>query len=272
MEKKRLLYVTQELDPFTEGSELATILSKLPKYLNANGFEVRILMPRYGAVNERRHRLHEVVRLSGMNIIVDDDDFPLIIKVTSMPESRQQVYFLDNEEFFKRQNLLFANENGEGFEDNPERSAFFCKGVIEIIKKFGWPPDIILCQGWLTGLLPLYLRTLYKNEPLFSKAQIVYAYDNTGFEKQNATRYVQKAMTSLLKPSDLDVFMNGEGVSVHKGASFYADGVITGNANWGLHPDTIGDKPHANWENEEEALDTYLNFFRGITAQTEVSQ
>lgn len=271
MEKKRLLYVTQELDPFTEGSELATILSKLPKYLNANGFEIRILMPRYGAVNERRHRLHEVVRLSGMNIIVDDNDFPLVIKVTSMPDSRQQVYFLDNEEFFKRKNL-FSDENGKGFEDNPERSAFFCKGVIEIVKKFGWPPDIILCQGWLTGLLPLYLRTLYKTEPLFSQAQLVYAYDNTGFEKQEPSRYIQKAMTGLLKLSDLDVFMNGEGVSVHRGASFYADGVIKGAAQWALNPDTLGDKPQAHWETEEEALDTYLNFFRAITADTEVSQ
>ena len=120
--------------------------------------EVRVLMPKYGSINERRHRLHEVVRLSGMNIIVDDDDYPLIIKVASLPGARLQVYFLDNEEFYKRK-FVFDDENEKPFEDNQERMVFFCKGVVETVKKFGWPPDIIHCHGWMTSLVPFFLRT-----------------------------------------------------------------------------------------------------------------
>jgi len=134
MEKKRLLIITQELEPYTEDSDISRLVAKLPKFLQDNGYELRILMPRYGVVNERRHRLHEVVRLSGMNIIVDDDDYPLIIKVASLPGSRLQVYFLDNEDFFRRK-LMFSSEDGQPFEDNPDRAAFFCKGAIETVKK-----------------------------------------------------------------------------------------------------------------------------------------
>ena len=130
MENKRLLIITQELDPYTEGTEISNLVAKLPKLFQENGYEMRILMPRYGTVNERRHRLHEVVRLSGMNIIVDDDDYPLIIKVASLPNSRLQVYFLDNEDFFKRKQV-FVDEHDQAFEDNPDRAAFFCKGAIE---------------------------------------------------------------------------------------------------------------------------------------------
>jgi len=127
--------------------------------------EIRILMPRYGTINERRHRLHEVVRLSGMNIIVEDDDYPLILKVASLPGARMQVYFLDNEEFFKRKSV-FEDAKGKPFEDNADRMVFFCKGVIETVKKFGWAPDIIHCHGWMTSLVPLYLKTAYKTEPI----------------------------------------------------------------------------------------------------------
>ena len=146
MEKKRLLIVTQEMEPYTEGNDISAIVAKLPKFLQDSGYELRILMPRYGTVNERRHRLHEVVRLSGMNIIVDDDDYPLIIKVASLPNSRLQVYFLDNEDFFKRKQV-FEEADGTPFEDNADRAVFFCKGAIETVKKFGWAPDVILCSG-----------------------------------------------------------------------------------------------------------------------------
>jgi len=139
------------MSPYTTLSEISSIVNQLAPHTYNNGFEVRVLMPRYGVINERRHKLHEVVRLSGMNIIVDDDDFPLIIKVASLPGSRMQVYFLDNEEFFKRK-FIFDGEDEKPFEDNADRMVFFCKGVMETVKKFGWAPDIIHCHGWMTSL------------------------------------------------------------------------------------------------------------------------
>ena len=173
MSKKKVLFVTQEMKPYTILSEISEIARRLPQHVQENGMEIRILMPRYGTINERRHRLHEVVRLSGMNIIVDDDDYPLIIKVASLQEARMQVYFLDNEDFFKRKQI-FENKDGQPFEDNADRMVFFCKGVMETVKKFGWPPDIIHCHGWMTSLVPLYLKKAYKNEPLFQNTKILF--------------------------------------------------------------------------------------------------
>ena len=146
MSKKRVLFVTQEMNPYTALSQISEVVNRLPQVSNDKGFEIRVLMPRFGTINERRHRLHEVVRLSGMNIIVDDEDYPLIIKVASLPGARLQVYFLDNEEFFKRK-FVFHDEDEKPFDDNMERMVFFCKGVLETVKKFGWPPDIIHCHG-----------------------------------------------------------------------------------------------------------------------------
>ena len=174
-DKKKVLIVTQEMQPYTALSEISEIARKLPQYVQEKGMEIRVLMPRFGTINERRHRLHEVVRLSGMNIIVDDDDFPLIIKVASLPGARMQVYFLDNEDFFRRKSV-FEDAEGKPFEDNADRMVFFCKGVIETVKKFGWPPDIIHCHGWMTSLIPIYIREAYKTEPLFHHSKIVYYY------------------------------------------------------------------------------------------------
>ena len=152
-DKKRILIVTQEMKPYTILSEMSELVRKYSQVIQENRMEVRILMPKFGTINERRHRLHEVVRLSGMNINVDDDDYPLIIKVASLPGTRMQVYFLDNEEFFKRKQI-FEDTNGTFFEDNIDRTLFFCKGVIETVKKFGWAPDIVHAHGWMTSLLP----------------------------------------------------------------------------------------------------------------------
>ena len=174
MGKIKVLIVTQEMEPYTLSSEIAKLSRKLPQYIQEKGMEVRVLMPKFGCINERRHRLHEVVRLSGMNIIVDDDDFPLIIKVASLPDIRMQVYFLDNDDFFKGREI-FHDANGAEYEDNSDRMIFFCKGVIETVRKFGWSPDIVHCHGWMTSLVPFYLKTAYKNDPLFSKVKVIYS-------------------------------------------------------------------------------------------------
>ncbi|MBK8554369.1 MAG: glycogen/starch synthase [Lewinellaceae bacterium] len=273
MEKKRLLIVAQEMEPYTEGSDISKMVAMLPKYLQDQGYELRILMPRYGTVNERRHRLHEVVRLSGMNIIVDDDDYPLIIKVASLPGSRLQVYFLDNEDFFKRK-FIFEDDKGNPFEDNPDRAAFFCKGAIETVKKFGWAPDIILCHGWMTSLIPLYLKTAYKTEPLFQDAQVVYNLYNEPFEAQGADQFFEKAAINNLSEEDLEAFRTADGISMHQGACSWADAIVIGSESVDTnveHLSVIGDKPMLAWKSEEEYLQSSLDFFRTLT-EAEISQ
>lgn len=229
MERKKVLLVTQEMEPYTAISEISETVRKFPVALQAKGMEIRVLMPRFGTINERRHRLHEVVRLSGMNIIVDDDDFPLIIKVGSLPGARLQVYFLDNDEFFKRKQI-FTDEKGQPYSDNLERMVFFSKGVIEIVRKFGWPPDIIHCHGWMTGLIPFFIREAYKTEPLFHHSKIIYSLYKTIIEQDFGEAFLQKAAINNLEPEDLSVFFENGGVNMYKGAVAYADALMRGSA------------------------------------------
>jgi starch synthase len=230
-------------------------------------------MPRYGVVNERRHRLHELVRLSGMNIIVDDDDYPLIIKVASLPNSRLQVYFLDNEDFFKRKQVV-EDSNGEPFEDNPDRAAFFCKGAIETVKKFGWAPDIVFCHGWLTSLVPMYLKTAYRTEPLFANSHVVYSVYPSPHERLGGDRFFQKAAINNLSKEDLAPYSDGDSLSMHKGACAFSDGIIVGSESVDPNVDYLSvaqDKPILFWKDESEALPAYLDFFRQLI-EAEVSQ
>ena len=224
-DKMKVLFVTQELEPYTSLSKIGEIARGLPEAAQEQGMEIRILMPRYGTINERRHRLHEVVRLSGMNIIVDDDDYPLIIKVASLPGTRMHVYFLDNEDFFKRK-FVFEDDNGQLFEDNQDRMVFFCKGVMETVKKFGWPPDIIHCQGWMTSLVPVYLKTAYRNEPLFEQSKVVYSAYQQEVDQTFTDAFLQKASINNLSPEDLSAYRKGEKVHLHQGAIRFSDGVI----------------------------------------------
>ncbi len=225
MSKKKVLIVTQEMQPYTELTSISEMVRQLAPYLQDNDMEIRVLMPRYGTINERRHRLHEVVRLSGMNIIVDDDDYPLIIKVASLPDARMQIYFLDNDDFFKRKSV-FLDKDGNPFEDNVDRMVFFCKGVLETVKKFGWAPDIVHCHGWMTSLVPLYLQTTYKNEPIFQNAKSIYSIYDKSVEQQLQDTFVSKASINDLSEEDLHSYANGQGITVHRGAIEYADAIV----------------------------------------------
>jgi starch synthase len=227
MSKKRVLFVTQEMDPYTTISEISNIVKSLAPLTHGKGMEVRVLMPKYGSINERRHRLHEVVRLSGMNIIVDDDDFPLIIKVASLPGARLQVYFLENEEFFKRK-FIFTGEDEKPFEDNQERMVFFCKGVIETVKKFGWAPDIIHCHGWLTSLVPFYLKSVYKNDPIFENSSIVYSTYSNPLEKTFTKKFFELAAINNLSEEDLSAFASNGNVNLVSAGMKYADAIVQG--------------------------------------------
>lgn len=228
MSKKKILFVTQEMKPYTELTLLSELARKLPQYAQDEGFELRVLMPKFGIINERRHRLHEVVRLSGMNIIVDDEDYPLIIKVASLPGARMQVYFLDNEEFFKRK-AMFQDDNESPFEDNAERLVFFCKGVMETVKKFGWPPDIVHLHGQMTSLIPLYMKKAYKNDPVFQDAKIIYSVYNNDIGHAFDDKFMSIAAINDLEKSDLSVFNNGANINLDLGAISYADAILSGN-------------------------------------------
>ena len=181
MKDKRILYVSSEVVPYLAENEVSLMSYDIPKMINDQGGQIRIFMPRYGNINERRHQLHEVIRLSGMNLVVNDLDMPLIIKVASIPKERIQVYFIDNEEYFKRK-ATFADEEGVMYPDNDERAIFFAKGVVETVKKLNWVPDIIHVHGWMAAMLPVYMKHYYKNEALFSDTKIVSSVYSQSFD------------------------------------------------------------------------------------------
>lgn len=181
MSKLRILYVASEITPFLQTTEVSDFVRKLPQAMQERGLEIRILIPRFGLINERKNRLHEVVRLSGINIAVGDDEKPLVIKVASVPNAKLQVYFIDNEDYFQRKSVFFDKENNF-YEDNDERAIFFCKGVLETVKKLGWSPDIVHCYDWMTALIPLYLKTTYKNDPMFKETKSVFSVYNNSFK------------------------------------------------------------------------------------------
>lgn len=269
MDKKKVLIVTQEMEPYTLASEIASIARKLPQHAQEKGMEIRVLMPKYGNINERRHRLHEVVRLSGMNIIVDDDDFPLIIKVASLPGARMQVYFLDNEDFFKRK-AVFEDENGKPFEDNADRMIFFCKGVIETVKKFGWAPDIVHCHGWMTSLIPLYLKTAYKTEPLFQNSKVLYSLYNANLDEPFTDDFASKASINDLEPEDLVAYRQDDRIALHKGAVGFADAVIeAGEALNEENKELLKDlkKPNLGYQEPEAYLSAYMEFYNSLLEQ-----
>ena len=170
---KKILFITQEMTPYVPTSELATLGRELPQAMQESGHEIRTFMPKWGCINERRNQLHEVIRLSGMNLIIDDTDHPLIIKVASIQQARMQVYFIDNEDYFLKRRMA-RDENGEEYDDNGERAIFYARGVLETVKKLRWTPDIIHCQGWMASIVPLYVKTAYKDEPSFSNSKVIF--------------------------------------------------------------------------------------------------
>ena len=267
MNKKRVLIVTQEMKPYMIHSEIARITNQLPVHLQSQGMEIRVIMPRFGSINERRHRLHEVVRLSGMNIIIDDDDFPLIIKVASLPGARLQVYFLDNEDFFKRK-AEFNDEQNKFFDDNAERMIFFCKGALETVKKWGWPPDIIHCHGWMTSLIPMYIKTVYKKEPVFHHAKIIYSVYNNAFEGSLSKAFNKKALIHKdISEEDFDPYKKADFNSLNKGGVSFSDAVIVGDSKLDRNVKTFlksTKKPTLDYVNGETYLGAYEEFYKTV--------
>lgn len=225
MSKSKVLYISHEMVPFLELTPNSKLVRELPPAIQGHGYETRMLMPRFGCINERRHRLHEVIRLSGMNIVINRTDNPLIIKVASLQPERMQVYFLDNEEFFQRKQAL-RDEAGKFFSDNEDRMIFFCKGIVETVKKLGWSPDIIHCHGWMSALLPAYIKTVYADEPVFRNAKIVYSVYENDFSESFSNQFVEKAKLDAMKASDMDLFSGNNCTALYKGAIAYSDAIV----------------------------------------------
>ena len=226
--KKRILFIANEMSPYLELTEFAEIVNKLAVKSNDSGMEVRCIMPRFGVINERRHRLHEVVRLSGINVSIDGDDYPLVIKVASLPNARLQVYFLDNEDYFKRKSI-FHDESENWFDDNGLRTVLFCKGALETVKKFGWPPDIIHCSGWMTGLIPMFIKNAYKKEPVFSNSKVIYTIGETTFKEKLGADFLKLAtINDHVTKKELEPFKDINNLAMFRGGASFADAVSFG--------------------------------------------
>lgn len=263
MKKARVLFVSQEITPYLEETPMGVIGRQLPQGIQERGKEIRTFMPRYGLINERRNQLHEVIRLSGMNLIIDDSDHPLIIKVASIQSARMQVYFIDNEEYFQRKQVL-TDKKGTYFEDNDERAIFFARGVIETVKKLGWAPDIVHCHGWFTGLMPLYLKKAFRDNPLFAETKIVYSVYNDEFPGALNKDFSKKVLIDGVSKADVDKLKDPTWVNFTKQAIEHSDAVIRGNDK--INPDIekylkkVG-KPVLEYKSKEEYMDAYNEFY-----------
>lgn len=262
MKDKRILFVSSEVVPYLPETELSSTAFNSAKNAHSKGVQTRIFMPRFGVINERRHQLHEVIRLSGMNLVVNDLDMPLIIKVASIPKERMQVYFIDNEEYFKRK-AVFTDEDDQLFTDNDERAIFFAKGVVETVKKLNWAPDVIHIHGWMASLLPLYLREFYKEEPLFAESKIVTSLYNNGFEGDLNLGLADKVKFDLDTSEKVSTIEAPNHVNILKSAIENSDAVIHGS-------ETIDDELNSFLEQKdmpvleyqsENLKESYLNFY-----------
>jgi len=225
---KKILFVSAEMEPYLPESHIAKICRELPQGIQERHKEIRAFMPRYGCINERKNQLHEVIRLSGMNIIIGDVDRPLVIKVASISAARIQVYFIDNEDYFRRKQILH-DEHGKFFADNGERAIFFARGVLETVKKLRWAPDIIHCSGWISHVLPLYLKKAYKDDPIFSDSKIVLSLFNDVTEDPLSPGFAETILYGGIKPKDAPLSENANGMELAKLAAQYADGIILGS-------------------------------------------
>ncbi len=263
MKDKRILYVSSEVIPYLPETEISSTSFEAAKMVNNLGGQIRIFMPRFGNINERRHQLHEVIRLSGMNLVINDLDMPLIIKVASIPKERMQVYFIDNEDYFKRKATL-SDEDGNLFDDNDERAIFFAKGVIETVKKLNWSPDIIHVHGWLSSLLPLYLRRYYGNEPLFSDSKIVTSVYNQSFDGTLNKDMYKKVLFDGMENEDVKYLKKPDFVNIIKTAVDNSDAAIIGGDNL---PEELKkylnnlNKPVLPYKNREEFSQAYQEFY-----------
>ena len=264
MEDKRILYVSSEVVPYLAENEVSLMSYDVPKMINDQGGQIRIFMPRYGNINERRHQLHEVIRLSGMNLVVNDMDMPLIIKVASIPKERIQVYFIDNDEYFKRK-ATFTDEEGVLYPDNDERAIFFAKGVVETVKKLNWVPDIIHVHGWMAAMLPVYMKHFYKNEALFADTKIVTSVYSQSFDGTLDPEMLKKVTFDNVPEAAVSDLAVPNFENIMKASILHSDAVIIASEE--VSPSLTkfietSDKPFLPFVPKEKFAEAYTNLYR----------
>ena len=263
MKDKRVLIVSSEVVPYLPENELSNTSFDVAKMVHGKGGQIRIFMPRYGLINERRHQLHEVIRLSGMNLVINDMDMPLIIKVASIPKERMQVYFIDNDEYFKRK-ALFTDEDNNLFEDNDERAIFFAKGVVETVKKLNWSPDVIHVHGWMASLLPMYIKEYYKNDPLFADSKIITSLYNNGFEGSLSNEFIEKVKFDGIDESKAQSIINPNHTNLLMNAVQHSDAIIKASEDLPAELEEFlseTEKPVLEYFSEEEFETAYTDFY-----------
>lgn len=266
MAKTRVLFINQEITPYVPETEMSILGRMLPQKIQEGGYEIRTFMPKWGNINERRGQLHEVIRLSGMNLIINDTDHPLIIKVASIQAARMQVYFIDNDDYFTNRQMS-ADESGEEYPDNGERAIFFARGVLETVKKLRWVPDVIVCQGWMSAVVPFYIKTAYKDEPSFANSKIITSLFNDQLKNDlgdNFKQFVEfrDATIDLLEPYKEKFDFKELG----KLAIDYSDGII--EAGKDVNADLLKyaqekNLPIMNYPGEDN-FDSYKEFINQI--------
>lgn len=268
MDVNKVLYISQKITPYLAEDPLSTFGRMLPQGIQEGGIEVRTFMPRYGCINERRNQLHEVIRLSGLNIVIDDTDHPLIIKVATLQPSRMQVYFIDNDDYFLRHSAE-GLETETMFDENDERSIFFVRGVIETARKLRWVPSVIHCTGWITALSPMYIRKAYADDPTFVNAKIVYSLYDDKFEGTFDDRMVEKLKMDGFSAEDILALVGApvDYEALNRLAIDYADAIAISSAN--VSPALIdyarrSGKPLLEYPGEENYVDAYREFYLSL--------
>lgn len=267
MEKTKILFVHQEITPYLDENPISAIGRNLPEGIQMKGKEIRIFMPRFGCINERRNQLHEVIRLSGMNLIINDTDHPLIIKVASIQKARMQIYFIDNDDFFTKRKATVCDKDGVYFEDNDDRTIFFSRGVIETIRKLNWPPDIIHCHGWMSALIPIYIKRAFKDNPLFTDSKIVFSIYDDDFPKAFPAGFDKKMKMNGIVPKDVKNLKTSNYVNLMKNAIDFSDAVIFGSEK--INPKIeeyvkSSEKPFLEYQSPENYVDAYNDFYDSL--------
>ena len=269
MEKAKVLFIAQEIIPYLPESHMGTICRYLPQGTQEKGREIRTFMPRFGNINERRNQLHEVIRLSGMNLIIDDNDHPLIIKVASIQQARMQVYFIDNEDYFQRK-FTIRDKNDKFYEDNDERAIFFSRGVIETVKKLGWPPDIIHCHGWMTSFVPLYIKKAFKDNPLFSDTKVIFSVYNDSFKEELGKDTSKKIKLDGITNKDLSHYEKSSYQGLMKGAIDFSDAVIQGEEKIDQDIETYirnSDRLFLEYQPMDSYISSYNEFYDKVLSE-----
>ena len=271
MKANKVLFITQEITPYVSESEMSNVGRHLPQAIQERGREIRTFMPKWGNINERRNQLHEVIRLSGMNLIIDDTDHPLIIKVASIQSARMQVYFIDNDDYFQNR-LQTTDENGMEYDDNDARTIFYARGVLETVKKLRWCPDIIHCHGWISALVPLYVKKAYKDEPSFRDSKIIFSIYNDCFESNFNDDFASKLLIKGIDKNDLNMIKQPVNYTeLMKLALSYSDGVIQNSPDVNAEVMAFAKErqlPILGFQGQEDYFDAFNQFYDQVWGAT----